>query len=645
MQRKASINYASSTLATTARIRLNGARERARRMYPQGWASRVERRARAAARDTSAWDDRGRPDAGGLKGLPEGLARQAWPDAVREQFERFAARYAGALWAGMSDAEIRGVAEQTAREVGALIRGRLVALDLPDVGGACLPWLEAVAVARHAALPKVPRQVELAGGTAVAASVRKRLECPIWWRRSLRRYVARLSEGGALELGIVSKRNGQPYASNRAVVRRMQQNKRNAAALEAQSLASDRGDVFTLAELVAKSPSAKNIRRGELMTRIRGCEEIADAAGHVGLFLTLTCPSRFHSTLRSGRANPKHDGSTPSDAQKWLCKMWARTRAALARRGVGMYGFRVAEPHHDGCTHWHALLWVRDSRAALLAVSTLWAYWLSDDGDEDGADEYRLNVKRMQPGGAAGYVAKYVSKNIDDHAIEGHIDDYAPGQTIGPDLIGDAEVKPCMRVEAWAAHWGIRQFQAVGQPPVTVWRELRRIKAADAARHQSGVLRAAWSHAHRRGGVLADWAGYVQCQGGVMMGGRYRLAVAMAETEHEGHYETMAVPRPVGVEDRRGVGGWCLSDRRQWRRVDRDEARRIKGAGIEGGAPASPARTGFNNCTRHRARAREEWAGLLDQDPKNDGDLIDAARWWREIRAGMQINSQKLLQT
>ena len=643
VQRKASINYAGGTLATAARIRLHTARERARRLYPDGWASRLERRARAAVRALPAWGADGQRDAGGLDGLPECLARQAWPDAVRVQFERFAARYAGALWADMSDAEVRAVADQTARDCGALIRARLVVLELPDVGAGCLEWLAAVAAARHADLPRVPAAVAERGGPdAVARSVRKRLECPIWWRRALRRYVARMSEGGALALGIVSKRNRQPYASNRAVSRRLDQNKRNRAALENTMLANDRGDVFTLAELVEKSPSAKNIRRGELMTRIRGCEELADAAGHVGLFLTLTCPSRFHSTLRDGRANPKHDGSTPRDGQAWLCAMWARARAALARRGVGVYGFRVAEPHHDGCVHWHALLWVPDDRAALMAVSTLWAYWLSDDGDEPGADQYRLNVKRMHAGGAAGYVAKYVAKNIDDHAISDHVDDYADGEAIGPDLLGDVEVKPCMRVEAWAAHWGIRQFQGIGQPPVTVWRELRRIKADAVARHPSGVLRAAWQFAHRRGGALADWAGYVSCQGGLMTGRRYRIGIAAAVADHEGQYETIPAARPVGVEDRRGVGGWCLSDRRIWRRVDRAEAARIRGAGsgadVQGGAHAPAPRTGFDNCTRSGPRVRREWAGLIEPGPRNDGDLRDAVNWWREVREKIARN-------
>lgn len=242
--------------------------------------------------------------------------------------------------------------------------------------------------------------------------------------------------------------------------------------LERTELEAADGTVIKLSQAVEASPANKSIRRGELMTRLRGCEDLADEAGMVGLFTTNTAPSRFHSV---GGANPKYDGSTPRDSQDWLCKTWAACRAKLKREGVRFFGFRVAEPHHDGCAHWHMLLWCEPEQAAKLrAVMHKW--WRLDEGTEEGAAKRRCLIKTMDKGGAAGYVAKYVAKNIDDAGAVGDE---------GHDEGGSAA-----RVEAWASAWGIRQFQAFGQPPITVWRELRRVEA-QAVQGASPAMRAA----------------------------------------------------------------------------------------------------------------------------------------------------------
>lgn len=517
-------------------------------------------------------------------------ARPAWggavghPIAQREVYRSWLDRYGGAMAADLSDAQIKARASAYALEARSMEIGELAAVR---------PWNEFVRLldfceGRGVAPP--PVRLLLRGMSA-------RVRCPYWWRRALRRMVARRCEQGALAIGLVCATAGQPYASNRAVWRSVDQDARNKAALEGIVFENDAGYRRTLAELAATSVSNKAIRRGELMTRIRGCEEIADACGHLGLFTTHTCPSRFHSTLRDGRRNFKFEHLNPRQAQDWLCSMWKKARAKLGRMGVRFYGFRVAEPHHDGCTHWHMLVWFEREDDLRAFRRVMRDYWLSDDGDAPGAKRHRSRFKRMLRGGAAGYVAKYISKNIDDHGIVSHKDDYAEGD-IGPDLLGDLEIKPSTRVQAWARTWGIRQFQPFGQPPVTVWRELRRVKESEArSAGVGGTVHKAWLAAQRVGAVLADWARYVRAQGGLMLGRACRIVLRHDRQECEGLYGAQVRKVTVGVALNIACARTVWSERRLWRAIDTPIPSEVEILTARSAVP----RTGVNNCTESGA--------------------------------------------
>ena len=418
-----------------------------------------------------------------------------------------------------------------------------------------------------------------------------RAGCAKFWRRHIRRWVAQENERGSIELALVGARAGSWYCSNAAVRRRMWQNASNEAAMRSMEIESATGQAMTVWDAAQLSVSNKAIRRGELMTRIRGCEQWAEARGLAGIFTTNTCPSRFHAQLKTGGRNPKYKGESPADAQAWLSKQWAKARAKLARDGVGIFGFRVAEPHHDGCPHWHMLLWCKP-QAVDYVGQVLRKYWLSEDGQEPGAERHRLNVKAMIPGQASGYIAKYISKNIDDAHIDKHVDDGAPGLSQGPDLLGDMEVKPCQRVEAWAATWRIRQFQAVGQPSVTVWRELRRVPKAHAVAGGDGLL-SAWLAVHRQGERRADWARYLEAQGGVCLPGKdYRLCVHHVDRERRGRYGQVVQRWACGVLDRTASGLPVIPTRRE----------RWGGLGFAV-ASGAPPWTRLNNCTAHNRAA------------------------------------------
>lgn len=293
-----------------------------------------------------------------------------------------------------------------------------------------------------------------------------RLQCELWWRRSLRAAVSRQLETDARKAGRVHRHAGI-YVSDQAVGRRRDQRKRNRELLACMEAVNELGESFSLEELQTLSVSNPYVRRSELMARISGFEIIAQTCGDIAEFYTISCPSRMRCRYaRSGKAIPNSYGGTPADAQRYLCAQWAKARAQFQRLGVRVYGVRVAEPHHDGTPHWHLLLFMSPpSRAAVR--ETLQRYALEHDGDEPGASKHRFRIEAINPdkGMAVGYIAKYISKNIDGHRIEA--DEY-----------GTPAEKAAERIEAWASVWRIRQFQQIGGPPVSVWRELRRADGA-----------------------------------------------------------------------------------------------------------------------------------------------------------------------
>lgn len=60
------------------------------------------------------------------------------------------------------------------------------------------------------------------------------------------------------------------------------------------------GEQIALDLQVYKSISNPAIRRAELMTRMRGFEDLADEMGYTGAFITLTAPSKYHSAYSKG---------------------------------------------------------------------------------------------------------------------------------------------------------------------------------------------------------------------------------------------------------------------------------------------------------------------------------------------------------
>lgn len=337
---------------------------------------------------------------------------------------------------------------------------------------------------------------------------KNRLLCPKWWRRNLDRQKTRSVEAAQIDQGKVHSRASK-YASEYAVIKSAKRASDNRQFIDGQTLISDAEDVVEMADIVAGSVANPNNRRAELMIRMAGFEAYAMQNGYVGEFYTLTCPSKFHRYSQGGFNSAYDDESNPKAAQNYLCAQWAKMRSNFRIDDIRVFGFRVAEPHHDGCPHWHMLLFVRAEKVEILRA-IMKEYALEVDGDEPGAEKHRFKAVSIDinKGTATGYIAKYISKNL--------------GFNIEADKTDDnTQTDYGRRVKAWASVWGIRQFQQIGGAPVTVWRELRKISDEQT----DTVLESA-----RKAADESRWADFLEIMGGATVS-RDDLAVKLKKNE------------------------------------------------------------------------------------------------------------------
>jgi hypothetical protein len=328
----------------------------------------------------------------------------------------------------------------------------------------------------------------------------QRLSCPRWWRRKLRVHINRVAEDTMRAVGLV-RQGRAPFVTNFSLRRRRQQLTLLGRSIRNAIISDDLGFEMPLADAVAASIANPRNRRTELMVRLRGLETIARKRGDSAIFVTLTAPSAFHAQCKDGGPNPRYAEFSVRSAMIWLNENWQRSRSALHRRGILTYGFRIAEPHHDGTPHFHILLFASPDESRAIA-DILKSYWLAEYHDEPGAEARRVNIKELdldEKGSVVGYLAKYIAKNID-------------GFQVGDDNESKMDASDSSeRVDAWASTHSTRQFQQIGGPPVGLWRELRRLRAPV----EDSIIERA-----RHAADQDDYAGFVEALGGIELGRR-----------------------------------------------------------------------------------------------------------------------------
>ena len=324
-------------------------------------------------------------------------------------------------------------------------------------------------------------------------AILKRLSDKSFWLRRIRSKTNEVIAEVERLLHLVNSRRGI-YCGDKTLSRFDESQLKSEEFLSRSMLVSQDGEQVSLAEISKHTISNPDVLFAEWMVRIRGFEEVAQSFNHAAVMITVSTPSRMHPILKvSGKANPNFDGTSPKEANDYLNHVWQLIRAKFARADISTYGMRVAEPNHDGTPHWHILLFIAPDKLKQLK-RVVKHYALKESPNEKGAQKYRVNFVDIDPnkGSAAGYLAKYLAKNM--NGIKGDAECDTGGRLAA------------RRTRAWASAHGIRKFAQIGGPSVTVWRELRRLSSPLEDRKLEQLRLAADS---------SNWAAFCLLVGGV----------------------------------------------------------------------------------------------------------------------------------
>ncbi|ENY0910454.1 replication endonuclease [Serratia marcescens] len=441
-----------------------------------------------------------------------------------------------------------------------------------------------------------------------------------WWERQLKAQRTRWREALLIAVGNVN-RGASSYASKQAIRDVKARRQSNFDYLNSRELENvETGERFSLIEKVMASISNPEIRRMELMTIVAGVQQAAEIKGDKGMFITITTPSKYHPTRTVGKNNPKvqfnhnwdDEAYTPKDGQRYLVDLFSNIRTAFKDNGLQVYGVRVVEPHHDATPHWHMMLFTsKEQRQPVIDIMRRYA--MAEDGDERGAAKNRFDCKHLNKGGAAGYIAKYIAKNIDGYALDGERDHET----------GELLTETAAAVTAWASTWRIPQFQFIGLPSRGAWRECRKIRSISLADEFDDSVEAV-----RAAADAGDFAAYILAQGGTNVSRDDQTVRVARRVADELNAYDEEVQKIAGIYAPH-IGADRIYETRttQWRIVAKAVAVEPLTLQSASGAPRSPV----NNCglvdskgaTNTQGSEPVEAVAVLEHPPETPIDWND----------------------
>ncbi|EFE9096146.1 replication endonuclease [Escherichia coli] len=464
-----------------------------------------------------------------------------------------------------------------------------------------------------------------------------RLSCATWWNSQLRHLRDIWREELLRAAGLVSRKTSV-YISHEALLDWREKRQRTRDFLKAWDIENEEGERFSLEDIYWAGLSNPRNRRNEMMACVRGMEQVAEARGDVAFFVTVTAPSRFHSVNDDGSLNPKYCGATVRDASDYLVyRFFAAVRKAINKVGLGWYGVRTVEPHHDGTPHWHMLVFTSPENEARITEIMRNAA-IREDRAELGDDiSPRFKCEKIDPakGTPASYIATYIGKNLDASAFMGN--DPKTGKPYVDKESGKTMAETVENAIGWAALHRIRQFQFFGIPPRQVWRELRRL-AGQMARNPTAPQRLDHDDidAILAAADVGCFATYITRQGGVLIPRNTYLVRTAYETAEEANDYGEFPQRIYGVRaPSLGERYTICTHPDTWKLVRRkpeNEDRTDEGFDVECGF-AAPWTRG-NNC-RHDEKTTSKTNKTPSSEGKKEQKLTipegDPGEWLRSL--------------
>lgn len=251
-------------------------------------------------------------------------------------------------------------------------------------------------------------------------------------------------------------------------------------------------------------------RISELFVRAKGLEKIAEKAGMLPVFVTLTLPGEYHahSTNQDKRASV-WNGMMPWDSSRTLARRVKLLHDSL-RQHADFYAVKGVEAHEDGTPHMHALYYLHDERHLEILEQVVRKHF--------GKSDIRV-IKKEKENDASPttYIIKYAIKSLN---------------------INDGECSRDLTARYVSQRRGYEIIDETGS--TTKWREMRRIQRGSAEYDALGLWgRALWKCAHKNHEGKYNYQKFLEIL--QFLGARIRIIYnenAVCGIEIEDEYET-----------------------------------------------------------------------------------------------------------